>query len=77
MTMAYSVQQHLSKVGVDYQLLAHPHSHSSLHLAHLAHFPAHQVVKAVLCHDGENDLLCVIPAFPHSRIPPYRLSLAQ
>lgn len=62
MTMAYSVQQHLHKVGVDYDLLAHPHSHSSLHTAHLAHLPARQVVKAVLCHDGENDLLCVIPA---------------
>ena len=62
MTMAYSVQQHLHKVGVDYDLLAHPHSHSSLHSAHLAHVPARQVVKAVLCHDGDNYLLCVIPA---------------
>lgn len=62
MTMAYSVQQHLHKVGVDYDLLPHPHSHSSLHTAHMAHVAPRQVVKAVLCRAGDNYLLCVIPA---------------
>ncbi|OUS11971.1 hypothetical protein A9Q89_07355 [Gammaproteobacteria bacterium 53_120_T64] len=62
MAMAYSIEQHLHKVGVDYSLLHHPHTHSSLHTAHIAHLPAREVVKAVLCHDRDNYLLCVIPA---------------
>lgn len=62
MSVSANVQQHLVRKGINYDLLNHPHSHSSLETARLAQVPPEQVVKGVLTHDGENYLLCVIPS---------------
>ncbi|MGV6807825.1 MAG: aminoacyl-tRNA deacylase [bacterium] len=62
MTMARSLQAHLNRTGVMYDLLHHPHSRSSLETARLAHVPVSQVAKGILVKDGERYLLCVIPA---------------
>ncbi len=62
MTMARSIKEHLTKVGVNYDLLHHPHSSTSLQSARLAEISPRQVAKAVLTRSGENYLLCVIPS---------------
>ena len=62
MSVSASVQAHLSRKGVIYDLLNHPHSRCSLESARLARIPPDQVAKGVLTHDGENHLLCVIPS---------------
>ena len=62
MSVSASVHEHLNRKGVNYDLLNHPHSNSSLESARLAQIPPNQVVKGVLTHDGENSLLCVIPS---------------
>lgn len=69
MSVSNSIQHHLERKGVYYNLLNHPHSHSSLETARLARVPAEQVAKGVLTHDGENYLLCVIPSNHRLHIP--------
>ncbi len=62
MSVAPRIQAHLSRVGVPYELIAHPHTQTSLDTAHSAHVPSKQFAKAVMTHDGDNYRLCVIPA---------------
>ena len=69
MTISASVQNHLERKGVIYELLNHPHSRSSLETARLSRVPPEQVAKGVLTHDGENYLLCVIPSNHRLSIP--------
>jgi len=61
MTIARSVEAHLNKVGISYDLLHHPHSNSSLQTAMAAHLSPNQLAKAILVRDGEHHVLCVIP----------------
>jgi len=62
MSVSASVQQHLNRKGVNYEILHHSHSRCSLESARLARIPPNEVAKGVLTHDGENYLLCVIPS---------------
>jgi Ala-tRNA(Pro) deacylase len=62
MSVSARLHEHLDRKGVNYDLLNHAHSHSSLESARLARISPHQVAKGVLTHDGENYLLCVIPS---------------
>ena len=62
MTMALKIEAHLDRVGVDYEMIDHPHSSTSLQTARVAHVPAQEVAKAVMTHDGNNYRMCVIPS---------------
>lgn len=62
MTMARSVREHLTRSGVEYDVLQHTHSDSSRQTATRAHVPASQLAKAVLTRQDDRYLLCVIPA---------------
>ncbi len=62
MTMARSIREHLDQLGIDYDVLQHAHSDSSRQSARRAHVPPSQLAKAVLTRDGDDYLLCVIPA---------------
>ena len=62
MSVTANVYEHLNRKGVNYDVLNHPHSRTSLESARLAQIPPDQVAKGVLTHDGENYLLCVIPS---------------
>lgn len=68
MSIAPRIEAHLSRVGVNYDLIQHPESHTSLASARLANVPASQMAKAVITHDGDNYRLCVIPA-THQLVP--------
>jgi len=62
MSIAPRIEAHLSRVGVSYNLVHHPETHTSLASSRTARIPSTQMAKAVVTHDGENYRLCVIPA---------------
>lgn len=62
MSVAPKIEFHLSRTGVEYDLINHPKSSTSLESARTANIPSHQLAKAVITHNGENYRLCVIPA---------------
>ena len=62
MSVAPRVEAHLSRIGVNYDLIQHPETRSSIETARSAHIPSIQLAKSVMTHDGENYRLCVIPA---------------
>jgi Ala-tRNA(Pro) deacylase len=62
MFVSQTVMGYLERSGVDYELVAHPHSATSLQTARAAHIEPHKLAKAVLLSDEEEFLLAVIPA---------------
>ncbi len=62
MTMAPKIQEHLNKTGVEYNIVHHPKTFSSLASAHSAHLQSNKVAKAVIVHDEESYRMCLIPA---------------
>lgn len=62
MTIAATVSQYLGDQSVDYQLVQHPHSHTSRESAHAAHVREDQVAKAILMKDEQGYVMAVIPA---------------
>ncbi|MFT5575990.1 MAG: Ala-tRNA(Pro) deacylase [Bermanella sp.] len=62
MAIAPRIEAHLQKVGVNYTLIEHPHSATSIQSALLAQLSPTQVAKAVIVHDSDKYCMCVLPA---------------
>jgi Ala-tRNA(Pro) deacylase len=62
MAIARTVEQYLKSHDVDYELVEHPRSVTSMHTAQLAHVPGDQLAKSVLLEDERGYLVAVIPA---------------
>ena len=62
MTMASKLQQYLDDTGVQYELLPHAPSRSSLDTARYALIPESQLAKAVVLEDDDGYLIAVVPA---------------
>jgi len=62
MAIAKSLTRYLNEREVEYKLVPHEHSATSLETAHKAHIPAHQVAKAVVLCDDAGYVLGVLPA---------------
>jgi Ala-tRNA(Pro) deacylase len=62
MTIAASVQNHLDREGVRYELVMHEHTRDSNHSAQAAHIPGDQLAKCVMLEDSEGYLMAVLPA---------------
>lgn len=57
------VREYLDKHHIDYGLVTHPHSHSSIGSAISAEVPIHQIAKAVILEDHEGrQLMAILPA---------------
>ncbi|NBA98262.1 aminoacyl-tRNA deacylase [Pseudomonas sp. R5(2019)] len=73
MRMARTVQESLDKAHCSYDIVAHPHSATSLESARTAGVPAERVAKAVILDDRHNNyLMAVLPANRHldmSKLP--------
>lgn len=65
MPVAKRLLDHLQAQGVDYQMVRHRHSGSSMETAELAHVPGDVLAKGVVVRDGEGFLLVVIPSDYH------------
>ena len=62
MAIAHSIEAFLKQHAVDYELISHPRSVSSMHTAHVAHVPGDQLAKSVLLEDESGYLMAVIPS---------------
>ena len=62
MTIANRVVNYLVEQDADYDVIAHPHSSSSLETAQLAHVRGDLIAKSVVLEDERGYLLAVLPA---------------
>ena len=62
MAIAMTLQEYLDRWGVDYEVLPHPHTASSLETAEAAHVPGDKLAKCVLTEDYRGYLMVVVPA---------------
>ncbi len=62
MTIAKTLDDHLAKAGVDYDVVTHSQTGSSSRSAQAAHVPGERMAKAVVLHDGPGYLLAVVPS---------------
>ncbi|MBV4460975.1 YbaK/EbsC family protein [Pseudomonas sp. COR58] len=73
MRMARKVQSSLKQAQCEYDIVAHPHSSSSLETARVAGVPAERVAKSVILDDRHGHyLMAVLPASHHldlSKVP--------
>ncbi len=65
MAIANTVKTYLDKSGIQYSVVAHPHTWSSKETADLAHIPAEQLAKAVVLIDDVGYVMAVVPSNRH------------
>ena len=68
MTIAHKVQDYLSKNGIHYDVVTHPHSQSSMETAQLAHVPGNRLAKSVVLEDDSGYVMAVLPSTCHVRL---------
>lgn len=68
MGMANTLQEYLEQRGIDYELISHPHSDSSMHTAQLAHVRGDQLAKSVVLEDDGGYLMVVVPSTHHVQL---------
>jgi Ala-tRNA(Pro) deacylase len=61
LALAKTVQSCLVDNEVEFELLDHPRSYTSVENAHAAHVPEDHVAKAVMLHDARGFVMAVIP----------------
>ncbi len=62
MAVAMTLQEYLDRWGVEYDVLRHRHSSSSLETAEAAHIPGGKLAKCVMTEDYRGYLMVVVPA---------------
>jgi len=62
MAIALSIETFLRQHNINYELVSHPRSVSSMRIAELAHVPGAQLAKSVLLEDESGYLMAVIPS---------------
>ena len=77
MTIARTLQDYLAQQGISYELIAHPHSHSSMETAQVSHVPGDRLAKGVVLEDEEGYLLAVLPSNCHVHIGDLSKQLAR
>ena len=65
MAIAITLQEYLDKSGIEYDVLPHAHTETSLDTAQNTHIPPEQVAKSVILEDEDGYLMAVIPASHH------------
>jgi Ala-tRNA(Pro) deacylase len=62
MAVATTLEDYLNRWGVEYEVVPHAHTDSSLETAEAAHIPGNKLAKCVLTEDYRGYLMVVIPA---------------
>ena len=62
MTISVTVKKHLTKCGIDYDVIAHDHTGASMETAEAAHISGESVAKAVVLKDDEGYVMAIMPA---------------
>jgi Ala-tRNA(Pro) deacylase len=65
MAIAITLQEFLDKSGIEYDVLPHVHTETSLDTAQTTHISPEQVAKSVILEDEDGYLMAVIPASHH------------
>lgn len=65
MTISIMLEGYLRAHSIDYQIVPHPHSESSMLTAAAAHVPGNRLAKAVIVKDGDAYLMMVVPSDYH------------
>jgi Ala-tRNA(Pro) deacylase len=65
MAIAEKLKAHLEASSIDYELIPHPHSESSMVTAASAHVPGDRLAKAVIVKDEDAYLMVVVPSDYH------------
>jgi len=68
MAISVTLHQYLTQQGIDYELVPHRHTESSMNAASTAHIPAAEIAKPVILEDEVGYLMAVVPAHQHVRI---------
>jgi Ala-tRNA(Pro) deacylase len=62
MAIATTLKSYLEDHHVNYDVVEHARSHTSLESAHSAHVPSHQLAKAVVLEDANGYIVSVLPS---------------
>jgi len=62
MTVAATLREYLDRWGVEYEVVPHAHTGSSLETAEAAHVPGDKLAKCVVTEDYRGYLMVVVPA---------------
>lgn len=62
MAVAMTLKEYLNRWGVDYEVVPHVHTSSSLETAEAAHVPGDKLAKCVMTEDYRGYLMVVVPA---------------
>jgi len=62
MAIARTIQEFLASHDIDYELVEHPRSVTSMRTAQAAHIPGERLAKSVLLEDDTGYLMAVIPS---------------
>jgi len=62
MALAITLQNYLDRLGIDYEVVAHPYADTGLDTAERAHIPADKLAKSVILEDEGGYLMAVCPA---------------
>jgi Ala-tRNA(Pro) deacylase len=65
MSIANRLGAYLKAHAIEYDLIAHPHTETSMRTAAAAHVPGDRLAKAVILKDGDDYLMMVIPSDYH------------
>jgi Ala-tRNA(Pro) deacylase len=68
MAIADRVLDYIVQHGVKYEVLTHPHSHSSMETAELAHVPGDRLAKSVVLEDDDGLMMAVLSSTRHIRL---------
>jgi len=77
MTIAPTLQKYMNEQGIQYDLVAHEPTMSSLGSAHAGHISGDRLAKGVVLSDGGSYMLAVLPASHHLRLADLRMELGQ
>ncbi len=62
MAIPITLLEYLEWKGVDYELIEHPHTSSSMKTAESAHIPGDQLAKGIVLEDENGYLMAILPA---------------
>jgi Ala-tRNA(Pro) deacylase len=68
MAIARKLEEYMVGRGVAYDVVMHPHSHSSMETAERAHVPGNCLAKSVVLEDDNGYLMAVLPSTYHVRL---------
>lgn len=77
MGMSITLRQYLDDHNVDYDLVRHPRTHTSMETAAAAHIAGDQLAKAVVVEDEQGYMTVVIPSTHHLQFTTLREQLGH